>query len=41
MKALKKAAIVAGKLVGLVFGRGFPTPRDLLRRDYPYLAYSW
>ena len=41
MKTLKKAAIVAGKVVGLVFGREFPTPRDLLRRSYPCLAFSW
>jgi hypothetical protein len=40
MKTLRKAGIFIGKLVGLVFGHDFPNPKDLLVKNYPYLAYG-
>ncbi len=40
MKILRKAADLACRVVELAFGLGFPTPRDLLNKHYPYLAYA-
>ena len=41
MKTLKNAAIFAGKVIGLVFGRELHGPRDLLVKDFPYVAYGY
>ncbi len=41
MKTLRKAAILACRVVELAFGLGFPTPRDLVARHYPYTAYAY
>lgn len=40
MKTLKKAARYVGKAIELVFGLGYPSPRDLLAKHYPYMAYA-
>ncbi len=41
MKTLRKAAMLACRVVELAFGLGFPTPKDLLTKHYPYLAYGY
>ena len=38
MKTIRKAIVYVGKVVELFFGRDFPTPRELLARDFPYAA---
>ena len=41
MKTLKKAVGYVGRVVALILGGDFPTPRDTLTKNHPRLAFGW